>query len=462
MPYSGNSDLPAAVKRLPSHAQTVFRKAFNSAWDAYDSKKHSGTREQYAFRVAWAAAKKSLKGGNKNSMKDDADKDIGDIDVEGNDEDDLLEDTENEDDLDVDDESDADGDDEREDKREDKDVELAGKAGIGSRKQETPSLRRIIRLSDKFDPKGMLQLQLLRKAKLSHPWFGDLVFDEKMFDNLIHNFEKKITGVEIALDAHHRPDLGALGWLKKLEKSNDNRKLFGYFSTTPRGEQLIRDQEFKYASVEYHPDLPDRKNPEKTHGPTLMGIAATNRPFITHMKSATFMSRSIFDALNSEYGEEIFEDEEDEDESEALELTADEAAVLKAQMDELRGKSDEKDRRIAALEHDIKLAEVSAATDRAIARGADMGTVVYVKQILMSVPRSDDFAITLEDGSKPISLYSALRDLLTKLPAIVPLGERTTSNTEDPIKPSGGKDWAEEDVNKFAAHVVVKENGRGK
>lgn len=52
MPYKNNKDLPSQVQdHLPEHAQTIFRKAFNSAHEEY------GTEEQ-AFKVAWAAVKK--------------------------------------------------------------------------------------------------------------------------------------------------------------------------------------------------------------------------------------------------------------------------------------------------------------------------------------------------------------------------------------------------------------------
>lgn len=61
MPYQNNSDLPDNVRNnLPSHAQEIYRKAFNSAWDEYknpeDRRGNSG-REETAHQVAWAAVK---------------------------------------------------------------------------------------------------------------------------------------------------------------------------------------------------------------------------------------------------------------------------------------------------------------------------------------------------------------------------------------------------------------------
>lgn len=55
MPYATNSQLPDRVRKaLPQHAQDIFRAAFNNAYDRYGAK-----NEARAFRIAWAAVKKS-------------------------------------------------------------------------------------------------------------------------------------------------------------------------------------------------------------------------------------------------------------------------------------------------------------------------------------------------------------------------------------------------------------------
>ncbi len=52
-PYSDNFGLPQTVRAvLPSHAQDIFREAFNHAWEQY------GHDEVTAARVAWAAVKR--------------------------------------------------------------------------------------------------------------------------------------------------------------------------------------------------------------------------------------------------------------------------------------------------------------------------------------------------------------------------------------------------------------------
>lgn len=59
MPYKTKSDLPESVKHvLPSHAQDIYKEAFNSAWDQYKDKedrRDDASREETAHKVAWAA-----------------------------------------------------------------------------------------------------------------------------------------------------------------------------------------------------------------------------------------------------------------------------------------------------------------------------------------------------------------------------------------------------------------------
>lgn len=53
MPYSSNSDLPDRVKsNLPNHAQSIFRRAYNSAH--MQNKDYS---EERLMRIAWGAVK---------------------------------------------------------------------------------------------------------------------------------------------------------------------------------------------------------------------------------------------------------------------------------------------------------------------------------------------------------------------------------------------------------------------
>ena len=74
MPYDKKSELPDSVSdNLPSHAQEIFKEAYNSAWDEYKDPKDRGgndSREEVAFKVAWSAVKQKYhKNDNGNWVK---------------------------------------------------------------------------------------------------------------------------------------------------------------------------------------------------------------------------------------------------------------------------------------------------------------------------------------------------------------------------------------------------------
>jgi cation transport regulator len=56
MPYQKLDDLPDSVQNnLPTHAQEIYRAAFNNAWKEYS---HDETR---SHKVAWSAVKKTYR-----------------------------------------------------------------------------------------------------------------------------------------------------------------------------------------------------------------------------------------------------------------------------------------------------------------------------------------------------------------------------------------------------------------
>lgn len=62
MPYEDLDELPKSVRdNLPQHAQEIYMKAFNNAWDEYadpEERRGDASREETAHKVAWAAVKK--------------------------------------------------------------------------------------------------------------------------------------------------------------------------------------------------------------------------------------------------------------------------------------------------------------------------------------------------------------------------------------------------------------------
>jgi len=65
MPYDRNADLPKSVRdSLPAHAQTIYRKAFDHAFDEYaepEGRRGDASREETAHKVAWSAVKQKYR-----------------------------------------------------------------------------------------------------------------------------------------------------------------------------------------------------------------------------------------------------------------------------------------------------------------------------------------------------------------------------------------------------------------
>ncbi len=63
MPYQAAHDLPINLRQiLPAHAQEIFVKSFNNAWQEYqDASKRPQdiSQEEIAYRTAWNAVKKN-------------------------------------------------------------------------------------------------------------------------------------------------------------------------------------------------------------------------------------------------------------------------------------------------------------------------------------------------------------------------------------------------------------------
>lgn len=58
MPYSSNDELPPSVRHhLPFEAQSIYRGAFNHAWQSHA---RDIRREEIAHRVAWVAVKRNF------------------------------------------------------------------------------------------------------------------------------------------------------------------------------------------------------------------------------------------------------------------------------------------------------------------------------------------------------------------------------------------------------------------
>ncbi|MEX0940071.1 MAG: ChaB family protein [Candidatus Babeliales bacterium] len=69
MPYKSITDLPESVQNnLPEHAQEIYLKAYNNAYQEYQDpskRRDDASLEETSARVAWAAVKKEYEKNNK-------------------------------------------------------------------------------------------------------------------------------------------------------------------------------------------------------------------------------------------------------------------------------------------------------------------------------------------------------------------------------------------------------------
>lgn len=137
--------------------------------------------------------------------------------------------------------------------------------------------------------KKVMRIPVLRQASFNAGSYGPLDFDETMFQMIQLNFNDGTIGHDVSLDRSHKPDEGALGWVRELRREGDN--LIAYAEPTPKGKKLIEDKEFMYASADIALDFEDRETGDR-FGPALMGIAFTNRPYVHRQEPITIVQLS--------------------------------------------------------------------------------------------------------------------------------------------------------------------------
>jgi hypothetical protein len=152
-----------------------------------------------------------------------------------------------------------------------------------------------IQLSDEdLEPEdehfGMLRIPAARSTVLEHPWWGPIHLDEDLFESFIDNWETNLVGFDLAIDPSHDPHEGALAWVKDVTLSEDGQFDL-WVEPTNAGIGVLGDV-FRYASIEYTTDYTDAET-GASYGPTLLGCAATNRPFVHRQDAIQVLSADV-------------------------------------------------------------------------------------------------------------------------------------------------------------------------
>jgi phage I-like protein len=124
------------------------------------------------------------------------------------------------------------------------------------------------------------EIQIARTGIWFHPWYGEMVIADETLQNFVDHFYAGTTGYDLSVDQEHEPSGGAAGWFRELSKRGD--QLWAEIEWTPLGAQLLRDQVYRYFSIEYATVHQDDETGVKTPN-VLQGGALTNRPYIKGM-----------------------------------------------------------------------------------------------------------------------------------------------------------------------------------
>jgi len=125
----------------------------------------------------------------------------------------------------------------------------------------------------------VMQIAAARRAVLYHPWFGKMILDDDFFESMIDNWESRLLGVDVAIDAEHRngPTGGmALAWVTGVHMERD--KFMLSVKPTQTGAPLLGN-EYRYTSIEFFTNYFEREI-MAYYGPALVACAATNLPFV--------------------------------------------------------------------------------------------------------------------------------------------------------------------------------------
>jgi len=158
------------------------------------------------------------------------------------------------------------------------------------------------------------RVQLLRVGTFHHAQFGEIKVTESMLHRMRDNFEKKVRGIDLAIDYKHDSEAEAAGWIRNLELHEGEKglELWAVVDWTAKGEKKLHEKEFRYLSADFAMDYKDNES-LISFGPTLFGAGLTNRPVVKNMQAAVaLMETKETEMKKEEMSEELMEDKKEE------------------------------------------------------------------------------------------------------------------------------------------------------
>jgi len=121
-------------------------------------------------------------------------------------------------------------------------------------------------------------IEVAKVCKGYHPSYGEVVITKEDLISMVNNFKSKVTGVDLAINEDHKKG-EAFAWFKELFMSFDEQTLLAQVTWNTKGTQALSNKEYRYFSPELRFNFVHPHTGE-SHGPTLVGGALTNYPFL--------------------------------------------------------------------------------------------------------------------------------------------------------------------------------------
>jgi len=132
---------------------------------------------------------------------------------------------------------------------------------------------------------GPQWIQIMKTGEWQHPKLKQVRITQQDLAQFKDNFDRKVRGVDLAVDVSHNPDAGAVGWFKELKVDGD--KLMAKVDWTEEGGALVKSGKYRYFSPEFMFSWTDPATKQE-HKDVLLGGALTNRPFLKDMEPVAF------------------------------------------------------------------------------------------------------------------------------------------------------------------------------
>lgn len=121
-------------------------------------------------------------------------------------------------------------------------------------------------------------IEVAKVVSGEHPNYGKVEITKDTLKSMLVNFDGKVTGTDLAVNEDHKKN-EAFGWFKSLFLNEGGDVLLAVVDWNAKGTKALSEKEYRYFSPEFrfnyvHP------HSGKEYGPTLLGGALTNYPFL--------------------------------------------------------------------------------------------------------------------------------------------------------------------------------------